>query len=216
MKPQFCSASASIDGCYIVSKGEHEYDEHKNRKEEHLPNTEKFALLDSKGNFIIDFKNNYDFVGIADGIIQVKRNNLYGVVNSKNEIIIPFEYDELEIQNQGIIIVKKNNKASVLTNENKIIIPFIYDEIFSFTENKQANSFYVIVSMGDKKGVIDNYNQFIVGPSKIDLQFITDKSICIKKGKKFSLTDYKLKALLPIVFDAMYFDMGKKRNLCRE
>ena len=37
-----------------------------------------------------------------------------------------------------------------------------------------------------------------------DLQFVTEKSICIKKGNRFSLVDHNLKAILPNDFEVMY------------
>jgi len=151
VKPQFCSASYNTDGYYLVSKAEHELDDYGNRKERHLPNTEKFGLLNDKGQFVIDFENDYDFFGITKGVIYVKKNNFYGVVNSRNEIVVPIENDELDIQNQEIIIAKKKNKFGVINQKNKIIIPFIYHEIHLsidkkeiYAENKDYRYYFTI------------------------------------------------------------------------
>ncbi len=204
VKPQFCSAGYNIDGYYMVSKAKHEYDEDGERKEKHIPNTEKVGLLNSKGNFIIDFNNNYEFIGVTNEIIYVLKNNLYGTVNAKNKTIIPLAYEKLDIQNNGVIIASKNNKSGIITKENKIIIPFIYDNIFSFTEAKTTDNFYVIVSKDGKEGIIDKAHKFIVPLAKNDFQFVTEKSICIKKGNRFSLVDHNLKAILPNDFEVMY------------
>ena len=202
--PQFCSAGYSVDGYYMVTKAKHEYDEEGERTEKHIPNTEKVGLLNSKGEFIIDFNNNYDFIGIGSGIIYVLRNNRYGTVDDKNKTIIPLEYEKLDIQNQEVIIATKNNKSGIITKENEVIIPFIYDEIFGFAEAKTTDNFYVIVSKNGKTGIIDKDHKFIVAMAKRDLQFVTEKSICIKKGNRFSLVDHNLKAILPSDFEVMY------------
>lgn len=204
IKGQFCSAGYNIDGYYMVSKAEHEYYEDGRRKEGHIPNTEKYGLLNSKGKFIIDFNNNYSFVGVENGLIYVIQNNLYGVVNDQNEIVVPIEYEELDIKKQGIIIAKRNNKYGITTKENKILVPFIYDNIFSFAQNEFENTFYVIVSKDNKNGIIDENNKFIVPLSKTDLVFVTIKSIGIKKGNKYNLVDHNLKPIVPNDFENMY------------
>ncbi|MFB9079998.1 WG repeat-containing protein [Flavobacterium procerum] len=127
--PQFCSATYSVDGYYIVSKGEHEYYENGRRKEEHIPNTEKFGLLNSKGQFIIDFKNDYDGIYVSKGIIYIIKNNLYGTVNEQNEIVIPIEYEELNIEDKNVIIAKKNSKYGVLNSLGETIIPFEFEDL---------------------------------------------------------------------------------------
>lgn len=211
VKAQFCSAGYNIDGYYMVSKAEHEYYQDGRRKEGHIPNTEKFGLLNSKGNFIIDFNNNYGFIGVEKGIIYVIKDNLYGTVNNKNEKIIPIEYDELEIQNQGIIIAKKNKKNGIITKDNKIIIPFDYDKINSFAEDKLNNNFFVVVSSGNKEGILNKNNKFILPLSEIEIKFVTPKTICIKKNGKYSLVDHKLQALLPNDFEEMSLDFDQSK-----
>ncbi len=204
VKPQFCSAGYIVDGYYMVTKAKHKYDEDGERTEKHIPNTEKVGLLNSKGDFIIDFNNNYDYIGVNSGIIYVMKANQYGTVDDKNKTVIPIEYERLDIQNQEVIIAAKNNRSAIINKENKIIIPFIYDDIFSFSESKKSNNFYVIVSKNGKTGIIDKDHKFIVPMAMRDLQFVTEKSICIKKGNRFSLVDHNLKAILPNDFEVMY------------
>lgn len=204
VKPQFCSAGYTVDGYYMVSKAEHEFDEDGQRTEKHIPNTEKVGLLNSKGEFIIDFNNNYDYIGVNSGIIYVMKGNQYGTVDDRNKTVIPIEYERFDIQNQEVIIAAKNNKSGIINRENKIIIPFIYDDIFSFSEGKNSTNFYVIVSKNGKTGVVDQDHKFVVALANNNLQFVTEKSICIKKGNRFSLVDHNLKAILPTNFEVMY------------
>lgn len=95
VKPQFCSATMlDIDGYFIVTKAEHEY-KNGQRNENHIPNSEKYALLNKKGEFVLGFENNYQFISLSNGIITVEKNNFYGIVNDKNETIIPIEFEDL-------------------------------------------------------------------------------------------------------------------------
>ena len=212
IKGQFCSASYNIDGYYIVSLAEHEVDSYGNKKERHIPNTEKFGLLNGKGQFIINFKENYNSIYVKNGIIQVGKNNLYGIVNDKNEIVVPVQFEELEIKNQSAIIAKLNSKAGIINKENKIVIPFIYDEIDNFVENRASFNFLISVKKDNKIAIINQSNKIVVPFSNNKFQFITENSICIIKDNKFRLVDYNLKSLIPMKFNIMYTINEKPEN----
>lgn len=202
VEPQFCSASYITDGYYLVSKAKHEIDDNGYRKENHLPNTEKFAILNSKGEIIIDFENNYDYIGVSEGVIFVIKNNLSGVVNDKNEILIPLIYNELDIKSKNWISVKKDNKKSgILNHLGETVIPFQYDFFGEpvFDDKKIS----VIVQLGNQSGVIDQNNQFVVPLVNMDLRYLTKASIIAKRNNKFGLVDYKLKTILPFEFETL-------------
>ncbi len=150
-------------------------------------------------NYFLQMTKKQDFLDIF-----FKMEHLYGIIDDKNEILVPLEYEEMDIKKQEIIIAKKNTKYGIITKENKILVPFIYDNIFSYAENELANTFYVIVSKDNKNGIIDKNHKFIVPLSKTDLVFVTKKSIGIKKGNNYNLVDYNLKAILPNDFENMY------------
>ena len=202
VEPQFCSASYITDGYYLVSKAKHEIDDNGYRKENHLPNTEKFAILNSKGEFIIDFENNYDYIGVSEGVIFVIKKDLSGVVNDKNKILIPLIYDELDIKSKNWISVKKDNKKSgILNHLGETVIPFQYDFFGEpiFDDKKIS----VIVQLGNQSGVIDQNNQFVVPLVNMDLRYLTKVSIIAKRNNKFGLVDYKLKTILPFEFETL-------------
>ncbi len=217
VKPQFCSATYNINGNYIVSRADHEINENGRRSHQHIINTEKYGLLDSKGDFLIDFSDNYDFLTIDDELITVGRNNKYGIINKKKEILIPLEYEWLDIETLEIIIAQKGNYFGVISNANKIIIPIIYDKLDNFTKIKTSNNFYVMVLKNGKKGIIDKNNKFIVEIGKFDIQFITETLICIKKGKKFNLYKYDLKPIFSKDFKILTLEgVGEFREIYAE
>ena len=137
-------------------------------------------------------------------MIEVGRNKFYGVVNDSNEVVIPIIYEDFHIQNENLIIARKNGKAGILSKNNKIIIPFIYDALFSFHENGAKNNFYAVVKQDNKNAIIDKNNNLIIPFTTANLRFATEKSICIKKGDKFKLVDYKFNPILAQEFDVMY------------
>lgn len=204
VKPQFCSASYNTDGYYLVSKAEHKFDQYGRRDENHIPGTEKFGLLDSKGNFIIDFNNDYDGINVSDSVIYVIKNNLYGTVNDKNKIVIPIEYSTLDIDDKSRIRAKKNNKYGIINHLNKIIIPFQYDFIGSTMPD--GKGFLAIFQIKNKTGVINQDNQIIVPLTKYSLSDLYKTVIVASNNERFGVLDYKLNPILPFEFERIYVE----------
>lgn len=204
VKPQFCTGTYNIDGYYLVSKSKHVYYEDGRRKEEHIPNTEKYAILDARGNFVISFSDNYNYITIDSGLIKVEKDKRYGILDAKKKVMIPFIYEELEVENKQIILAKKKNKMGVLNSKNEVVIPFVYDKIYGFSAVKSDDNFYFIVSKDGKNGIIDKQNHFVIALGNHDFQFVTKKSIGLKIGDKFKLVDFNLKPILKEDFDTLY------------
>lgn len=203
--PQFCSASNNTDGYYLVSKADHEYEESGRRKEKHIPNTEKFGILNRKGEWIIGFENNYSMIGLTNGFIMVYKNDLNGIVNDKNEILIPIEYGTLDPMYSNLIAAKKNGKKGIIDIHNKILVPFQYDEIYGFHLVKSKNQYHALVRVGDQWGIIDEKGKYIVELSDTELVTLTDTSVIIQKNGLYGLSDFKLKTIIPAEYTEQLF-----------
>lgn len=61
----------------------------------------------------------------------VSKDNLYGILNFKNEFVIPLIYDEIKSSNDWeYFVVKKSNKYGIVKTDNTIVVPIINDAIF--------------------------------------------------------------------------------------
>jgi hypothetical protein len=76
----------------------------------------------------------------------------FGVVNTKNMIIVPCEYESIEpIYDSNEFIVKKDNKYGVVNSANKIVEKIDYDafnilkeSIFFTKKNKAVKKYHQI------------------------------------------------------------------------
>ncbi|WP_198408390.1 WG repeat-containing protein [Chryseobacterium sp. StRB126] len=202
--PQFCSATYNTDGYYLVSKAEHEYNEAGRRKEEHIPGTEKYGILNSKGEWIIGLDNTYSSIGISNGFIKVTKNDLSGIVNDKNEILIPLEYEELDPMDSTLISAKKNGKEGIIDIQNKTLVPFLYDTIYGFHFMNDKNQFYSIVRIGDQYGVVDKNGKYVIKLSDVELVSLTDTTVIIRKSGLFGLSDFQMKTIIPFEYNDAY------------
>jgi len=69
-----------------------------------------------------------------DDLVQTVQFNkitkLYGILNDKLEVSVPFEYEELPNTVSDFMIAKKNGKYGVIDSKNNIIHQFDYSHIF--------------------------------------------------------------------------------------
>ena len=118
----------------------------------------KHGHIDICGNEVIPCIYE-DGAFFSEGIAPEKLNNKWGCIDSKNNIIIPFEYDfcgwflEYELAE-----VRKNGKSGFVNSQNEIIIPLEYDRVglFGFKYG------ICLVEKDGKCGFIDKNNNFVI------------------------------------------------------
>lgn len=92
-------------------------------------------LLNSKNNIQLDKKTELvetmRHYSTGESLFQIiKRENKYGVINSKNETIIPINYDEIKSsQNWRYFIIKQNNKIGLINVNGTVTKEPVYDTI---------------------------------------------------------------------------------------
>lgn len=96
-----------------------------------------------------------------------------GVINKKNEIVVPFIYDDIEEYGDAVFIGKKKAKYGVFDLENNILVPFECDTIiesciYSF-ELQESRAFGVLIKNG-KYGIFNFYTKEFLLPVYDDLQ----------------------------------------------
>lgn len=88
--------------------------------------------------------------GFHEGIACVKIDNKWGAIDKNGNVIIPFNYTELEAFNEGFAKVKgDNNKYGFINKQGEVVIPMIYDEAAYFYNgyarvgkyNEETNSY---------------------------------------------------------------------------
>lgn len=91
-------------------------------------NTDQIQLYRIEENNTYTYLNTYEYIetGIEDGYFAIKRNGLYGFINSKGEEIIEPQYEKYRCFQDGLASVRKNHKWGVINKNNDIIVPFKY------------------------------------------------------------------------------------------
>lgn len=130
------------------------------------------AILDLKGNIVLDFKyDDLTIISLEPFLLIAKINNKYGVINLKDEVIIPFEYEYLKLHNERskyLIAEKEYSNFDIIDINNNIIIPFekycrmqfLSDETFIKSYDKFTHYENLIFDFNNNK-VCDTKFKFI-------------------------------------------------------
>ena len=58
-----------------------------------------------------------------------ERGDKVGIINIKNELVIPFEYESISTHGEELMAAKKNGKWGLIDKNNKVVIGFIAEDI---------------------------------------------------------------------------------------
>lgn len=155
-----------------------------------------------------------------------KENNLYGVVNSKNQEIISSKYSKMVFNENAreFYVTNTINKKGIVTENGTTKINLLYDEINMIDK---INGLYIVKSNG-KYGVLGNkgnivihleYDQIGVNVATFPNNNINNKyilfenAIPVYQNKKWGMFDINGNLILPLEYDAIGYSSGATGNL---
>lgn len=196
-----------------------------------------YAVIDTKGNVIIEPKyDNIEYLPNS-GDFLVQSNNKVGIISAKKETKIQLLYDSLELvdSDSGLYIAKRDNKYGVIDSKGNIKVYIEYDEIgidnSKFEQNNIKNKYLLDNGMiparkdkywgaFDKNGkvvldfVYDSFG-YIASSNKdaINLLLIPNYNMMVVcQNKKYALVNSDGKIIIQPILDDVYMTInsGKK------
>jgi len=90
-----------------------------------------------------------DLALLNEELYPIEKDGLYGYINAKGKVVIPFSYEDAGFFNNGIAVVQQNEKFGAINKRNQVIIPFHYETIYDFDQDVAIagdTSFYGLIS----------------------------------------------------------------------
>lgn len=135
----------------------------------------------------IEFVQNKNGLLLAYNIITKK----IGLCNEAGKLLIPVEYDQIELMGK-FIKARKKEMCGLLDLENKIKIPFEYNFFYEAFENQ------FICSKGTLNSVVDADNKIIIPQKYNSIQFLGDKYYFVKSNTELNgVIDINGKEIIP-------------------
>lgn len=176
----------------------------------------KWGAIDFHSHVIIPFEYEEAFSFVNSRAVVKKRKQLsisiggkrpfierYGVIDVKNSIKIPFDFESLE--NDGVVIRgKKNELWGLYDNEGNELIPHRYDKLYRFSEG------LIGAVLENKVGFIDTHDNIIIPfkyiYSEFDEPIFSDGVACVlshdENGKEaYGYINHFDKIIAPFCYD---------------
>lgn len=161
-----------------------------------------WGFTDNSGKSIIPF-GKYVFLNLMDekGMIFAQKGSKYGYIDINQNIIIPFEYDELSLFSNELASAKKNEKFGFVNRKGLVVIPFQYEEESSFGNNGIA-----MVKTNDKFGFINKSGKEIIPIIFQEAKETTlDSLVVVSINGKWALFSDKGKQKSNFIYDEITF-----------
>ncbi|MGE5943579.1 MAG: WG repeat-containing protein, partial [Flavobacteriales bacterium] len=124
-----------------------------------------------------------------DGFLIVMKNDKYGLYNTKNKVIIPCEYDKLEIEG-NYAITFKDNKRGLIDKYLNTIIPCEYDKF-------QIEGHLIVTFKNNKQGLM-NLDGKVIIPCEYDRFQVTENNfVFTSKNNKQGLMNLDGETIIP-------------------
>lgn len=192
-----------------------------------------YAVIDVRGNVIIEPK--YDYIEYLpnSGDFLVRSNNKVGIISADKETKVQILYDNLELidKDSGLYLARKDNKYGIIDSNGNTKIYIEYDQIgidiAKFEENDIKNKYLldngmIPVKKGNLWGAFDkNGNQildfiyesfgYVASSNKdaINLLMIPEYNVMIAcRNKKYTLVNSIGKELCNPILDDVYMTIS--------
>lgn len=164
-----------------------------------------FSYIDRQNHVVISSKDYFvsSFKAMSDnGLITVGTMNgearKWGFVDLTGNIVVPLEYEDVNLFSHNLASVKKNGLYGYVDTEGKVVIPLIYDSVKSF-ENGIA-----CITIDKKYGVIDINGNAVLEPKYDHISIYWDGIIAVQQDEKWGIFDKKGKQIVPFIYDSFH------------
>ncbi|MCT4617837.1 MAG: WG repeat-containing protein [Marinisporobacter sp.] len=140
----------------------------------------------------------------------VRKGDDIGVINDKNQIIIPFSKQTIKYINNHFVI-KKNGRISILDKESKLIANTNYTDINEFSYFDLKNC--IIVYLDDKEGIVNMEGDTIIEPKYDQMSVYDDNNILVKLKDKWGVVNTKGQLLIPVEYDCIEVICNKDKSV---
>lgn len=152
----------------------------------------KLITRDKKGGYWLNEEHKYDKLQLlGKELICAVKNGKYGIINYKNETLLPFIYDMIRPYSKGYLIVTKEHLQGVYNFKCEIIVQPKYSDIKmrATRDRYKQTSHLFFITHNNKMGVIDKNTELIVPIEYDTIELFYSKYLRVKKNNQYDLFD---------------------------
>jgi len=157
----------------------------------------KMLVINSLGKKQFDFIYDYSNLRFIKGYAIIKKENSFGLIDQKGQVILKPIYENVSLPYNGISIVDEKGEKKLYHIKTHNFISFGKSEIIPTSDT------HYLISSEQKYGVIDTHGKLVI-PEEYDRILSYQNYFLVKKEDKYGLVDVNNKVLLPIEHPEAY------------
>lgn len=198
----------------------------------------EYAFINIQGQYLTGFEfdqvSNFNQAGFA----QVKKNGLFGLIDTSGKTILPIEYKSIGVFSEGLMAVEnKRGKVGFVDNKGKIVIPMEYSAAAPFKNGlaavyKNGKGIYINknnqpitkykydatgpyrdglaqVARNKKIGLINSEGVEVLVPQFDGIEYFYNNVAVVVLNKKYGLINNKGEIILPADYDFLDKNLGQ-------
>lgn len=165
-------------------------------------NNGHYGFVSKNGSFS---KSPYQWVSDFDDkkIAVIKKNNLYGLTNSNDELILDPKYDLIVKAKNNIFIVVKNNKYGFYSGMGCFISEIDYDYKKELSADYYTNGRLFKLIKNKQEALMDANGRISIDFNTYEeVNFAQDNLIKIKRKNKYGFVDRKLNQVIACKYNS--------------
>lgn len=171
---------------------------------------DEVGLMNRHGHWILRLSSEYqDIGGKSEGMISIKKNDSWGFVNDKSQLLIANRYDSVTSFQDGLAAAFLGGDWGFINNQEKLIVQPNLDCVGSFTHQK------AVVSRDGKTGLIDQHGKTIIPLEYDEVVRLTSGLYKVSKDDKFGIFDGKGEQIIPVGFSEIQETESHNFIVCR-
>ncbi|MFR2874093.1 MAG: WG repeat-containing protein [Veillonella atypica] len=180
-----------------------------------------FTEIDKKGNTLYGMRTNENTLVIPavytsikhlgkkfDYFVATDKNRKYGIIDSLNKTVVPFEFDSYERLSDRSFVLKHSKGVQIFNADLGILYDDGYDSIDTSKPNYVLNK-VTTATKGQRKYVINTnsgYGLFQLPNYDDDITSFYKDLFVYKSNGKYGLMDYKGRIIIEPKFDKVTID----------
>lgn len=149
------------------------------------------GYIDKTGNVVIN-SDEYSviFRDFSDGLACVKKNEKYGFIDTKGNVVIDFQYDKAFDFSEGLACVSKNDKYGYIDKKGNVIIDFQFSDAHRFSDG------LAYARKNNKYGYINKEGKVIIDFQFDDAFDFSEELALVKKDNKYQFINKNGKTVI--------------------
>jgi hypothetical protein len=166
----------------------------------------KFGFIDDRGRLRI--ANRYeDASSFSEGLAAIKIRGKWGFINREERIVIQPAYEAVSSFSKGVAHVRQKGKFGLLQANGTLVLPTRYDSVGILKYG------WLLLKQGEHFGLADAEGNIVLQTKFEYIDVVTENQFVVKQFEKYGMINAQGLSMIPLHFDALYFDETGKRYI---